>query len=301
MRASVATIGVFDGVHIGHQFLLRRTVEEAGAIDGQVVAFTFDPHPATVLAPSRAPLLLTPTIEKLPLLERAGAGETVVIGFDEAVSLRTPEEFIDEYLLAGRRLSHLVIGHDFALGRNRAGDAARLAEIGRDRGFLVTRVPALRHDGIVVSSTVIRDLVHRGDLDRAGSLLGRPYAVVGPVVEGEGRGRQLGFPTANLDLPAGKLMPPFGVYAVRVTLDPRTSGGAVHPGVMNFGNRPTFGGTFPSAEVHLINFHGTLVGRILEVELVAGIRPEQKFSGAMALATRIALDVAEARRLLGID
>lgn len=301
LRPAAVTIGVFDGVHRGHRFLVERTRTEADALGGSAVVFTFEPHPARVLAPERAPRLLTSTAEKVPLLEAAGADEVVVIPFDRSVSELSPEDFVDRHLLKDRRVEHLVIGHDFALGKNRAGDAARLAAIGRERGFPVTRVQALRHDGVVVSSTRIRDAVLAGDLAAAADLLGRPFSAMGPVVTGAGRGRTLGYPTANVSLPPDKLMPPFGVYAVFAVIDPRKSGGAVHPAVMNFGIRPTFEGTAPSAEAHLLRFTGELTGRIVELRFVSRIREERRFDGPKALADQIRKDAEEAARILGAD
>lgn len=299
MKEIAATIGVFDGVHPGHQFVVGRTVEEARRIGGEAVVFTFEPHPAVVLAPERAPLLLTTTSEKIPLLEGLGAGRVEVVPFDRQVAGLSPEEFVERYLVRGRPLRHLIIGHDFALGRDRAGDAVRLAAIGATIGFAVTRLPALRREGEVVSSTRIREAVLIGDLDRARALLGRPYGGEAVVVRGEGRGRTLGYATANLDLPGNKLMPPFGVYAVLVSVDPREPRTSTYPAVMNFGIRPTFGGGAPAVEAHLLGFEGDLGGRIVGFALVARIRKERRFPDGEALAAQIRDDVARARAILG--
>jgi riboflavin kinase/FMN adenylyltransferase len=299
VKPVAATIGVFDGVHPGHQFLVARTVEEARRIGGDAVAFTFEPHPAAVLAPERAPLLLTTTAEKIPLLQGLGAQRVEVIPFDRQMADLSPEEFVDQYLLRDRALGHLVIGHDFALGKDRAGDGARLAAIGAGSGFAVTRLPALRREGEVVSSTRIREAVLIGDLERARALLGRHYGGEATVVPGEGRGRTLGFATANLDLPRVKLMPPFGVYAVLISINPRTPRAAALPAVMNYGIRPTFGGGAPAAEAHLLDFEDDLTGRNVAFALVARIRKERRFPDGDALAAQIREDVARARAILG--
>lgn len=241
IRPVAATLGVFDGVHRGHRGLLDRTRAEAVRLGGESVAFTFDPHPAAVLAPERMPALLTTIEERIHWLRGTGIDRVEVLAFDRAMADLLPEEFVDRHLLRRVALRHLVIGHDFALGRGRVGDADRLGAIGRERGFEVTRVSAVRHDGEVVSSSRIREAIRAGDLDRARALLGRSYSLSGPVAPGAGRGRGLGFPTANVVTPPGKLLPPFGVYAVRIRLEGDAAGPG-HPGVMNHGHRPTFQG-----------------------------------------------------------
>ena len=244
------------------------------------------------------PALLTTIEERIHWLRGTGIDRVEVLAFDRAMADLLPEEFVDRHLLRRVALRHLVIGHDFALGRGRVGDADRLGAIGRERGFEVTRVSAVRHDGEVVSSSRIREAIRAGDLDRARALLGRSYSLSGPVAPGAGRGRGLGFPTANVVTPPGKLLPPFGVYAVRIRLEGDAAGPG-HPGVMNHGHRPTFQGESPTTEVHLLDFEGELVGRTLIVELVARLRDEQRFSGPVELAAQIAADVQAARRLLG--
>lgn len=297
-RPAAATLGVFDGVHLGHRGLLDRTHAEAARLGGESIVFTFDPHPAAVLAPDRRPPLLSTIDERRRWILAAGIDRVEVLTFDQAMAGLMPEEFVDQFLLQRAAVAHLVIGHDFALGHGRVGDADRLTAIGAARGFGVTRLSAVRQDGEVVSSSRIRAAIRAGDLDRAAALLGRRYSLSGPVVTGAGRGRGLGFPTANVRVAPEKLLPPFGVYAVRV--DPGGDGPAAgrHPGVMNHGRRPTFQGEEPSTEVHLLDFEGDLVGRTLTVELVARLRGERRFPGPEALAAQIGADVAAARKLL---
>lgn len=298
-RACV-TIGVFDGVHLGHRALLEAVRLGAREIGGESVVVTFDPHPAAVLAPNRLPGLLTTTEEKVERLRAEGIDRVVVMAFDRSLAALLPEEFLDGPLARELALARLVVGHDFALGRDRVGTTARLAELGGTRGFSVERLEAVREAGEVVSSTRIREALRAGDLDRVAALLGRPWSFRGPVVPGDGRGRTLGIPTANIEPPAGKLMPPHGVYAVRVgRLDGPgfdSSSGRLS-GVMNFGVRPTFQGVGPRAEVHLLGGAVQVAGARLDVSVVGRIRDERRFDGPEALRTQIAADIAAAREL----
>lgn len=300
----VVTLGVFDGVHAGHRSLVGAVLDAARVAGARARVLTFDPHPAMVLAPGRLEHLLTPLEEKLGRLRALGVEDVRVVRFDTALSRFEPEEFLDRIVNPEGALIHLVIGHDFALGRDRTGDATRLTEIGAAVGFRVTRVPALRIDGDVVSSSRIRQALAAGDIPRATRLLGRPYSLIGRVGTGDARGRRLGFPTANLQLPPDKTVPPAGVYAVHVSHTAAGGGGGLplgsHPGVMNFGRRPTFGGGVPVAEVHLLGFTGGLLGQELEVEILARLRDEVRFPDLEALVTQIGEDIVAARRVLGL-
>jgi riboflavin kinase/FMN adenylyltransferase len=290
------TIGVFDGVHRGHRSLVERAAAGAAELGGEAVAVTFDPHPAAVLAPDHVPPVLTDTAEKIGRLLEAGADRAAVLAFTRELAGLSPEEFVDDHLFAIGRLALLVIGPDFALGRGRVGNAERLAAIGRTRGFRVEVVPALVDGQEVISSTRVRRLIQRGEVAVAARLLGRPATVSGRVVTGDGRGRTIGIPTANLDVPAARCRPATGVYAVRIHAEGETTGG--HPGVMNVGTRPTFDGSGIRFEVHRLDWTGEAVGRTWHVELVARLREERKFDGVDALVARIRQDVAEARQLL---
>lgn len=295
----VATIGVFDGVHLGHQALIDATIAEARrrATPGRSVRsclITFDPHPAAVLAPGRVTSLLTPTPEKLRLVRARGIEDVRVLAFDRQMAALEPEEFLSRHVDQAGGLRHLVIGHDFALGRNRVGDEPRLARIGRERGFGVTRFPAVRLAGQVLSSTRVRQELARGDMAALTALLGRPYSLEGVVGPGDGRGRTIGVPTANVALPPEKTPPPLGVYAVRAFV----AEGGSHPAVMNFGSRPTFGGGDPVVEVHLLDYSGDLNGRPLRVDLIHWVREERRFPGPESLVAQIRADMAAARELL---
>ncbi len=291
-RAPVVTIGVFDGVHRGHVRVLDRAKDTAGPLRGEAVVVTFHVHPRAVTV-GRAPPLVTSLPHRLLLLERAGVDATVVLHFDETLRDMTAERFVDEILVGRIGVRALVLGHDSHFGKDRRGDfefaRARLAP----RGVPVERVEPVRlADGRVVSSSAIRDAVARDDLAAAEELLGRPPALYGVVVRGDGRGRTLGYPTANLDL-AGELRPSRGVYGASVVLD-----GRARAALVNIGGRPTFhpeGDGADTVEVHVLDWTGDLFGRALEVRLFGRIRDERKFAGAEELKAQIGRDVASAR------
>lgn len=292
MSGAVA-VGVFDGLHRGHQALIARAV--ARAAGGRCVAVSFDPHPDLVLAKeflARAPL--TPIPEKQERLAALGA-ELHVLPFTRELAALSPEAFVDEHLVRPLRPSWLVVGEDFALGRGRAGDVARLRAIGRERAFEVEAVPLLSDGGEPITSTRIRELLAAGRVAEAGSLLGRRYTLAGHVVRGDGIGRKLGWPTANLRLHEEKCLPSLGIYAVwaRIAGEDRW-----RPGAMSIGVRPTFGGQAVTLEVHLMDWEGDLYGRELEVQFVDWLRPELSFDGVEALVAAIAADVALARQRL---
>lgn len=293
---AAATIGVFDGVHRGHALLASETMKQARIIGGDAVAFTFDPHPARVLAPDHAaPPYITTAAERRALLEARGLVRVHTLAFDSTMAALSPEAFVEAHLQEREDLRRLVIGYDFALGRGRTGNAERLAAIGRERGFEVVQVPPLVEGGEAISSSRIRRAVRAADFDAARLLLGRPFTISGRVVAGDGRGRTLGFPTANVALDPDRLVPPFGVYAGRVAID---GAGETRPAVMNFGVRPTFGSGSAGLEIHLLDFSGDLAGAELSVEFTARVREERRFGGPGELVEQIRKDVASARRML---
>lgn len=293
-RAPVVAIGVFDGVHRGHRRVLARAREIARPLGGEVVVVTFHVHPRAVTR-GAAPPLITSLAHRLVLLEREGVDAAIVLHFDEALREMSAERFVDEVLVARIGVRALVLGHDSRFGHDRRGDfelaRARLAPL----GVPVEHVEAVTlDDGRIVSSSSIREAVARDDIAAAAELLGRPPALYGTVVRGDGRGRTIGFPTANLDL-AGELRPTSGVYGAAVDLDGRT-----WPAVVNIGGRPTFHpeGGAAAVEVHLVGFSGDLYGRALEVRLLGRIRDERRFAGADELRAQIARDVAECEERL---
>ncbi len=288
-RRPVVTIGVFDGVHRGHRAVLARTREMAARQGGEVVVLTFDIHPRT-LTTGHAPPLITSLGHRLLLLGREGVDSTVVLQFDEALRETPAIRFIDDVLVARIGVKGVVVGHDTHFGHRREGDHALLAARLVPRGIPVeTTEPVTLRDGTVVSSSAIRAAVSSGDLDAAARLLGRPPALFGTVVRGDGRGKQLGFPTANLDM-RHELRPGRGVYGGAARYD-----GVIRPAVVNIGGRPTF---HPEAhedtvEVHVLGWEGDLYGRDVEVTLFGKLRDERRFESVDALREQIAADCRE--------
>ncbi|MGE5618161.1 MAG: bifunctional riboflavin kinase/FAD synthetase [Sphingomonadaceae bacterium] len=291
---AVATIGVFDGVHLGHQALIRRVVERAGQLGMVSVCVTFSPHPEDVLRPDSGIAHLAGVEDRLATIKGLGVSEVVVMEFTSALAALSPEEFIDR-LMQRFRLRELWIGSDFALGRGRTGTPERLAAIGREKGFVVRSLPPVEVDGQVVSSSRIRQLLADGQVEEAARLLGRAYRLRGRVVAGDGRGRSLGFATANLAPDDRLCVPGDGVYAVAVQVE----GGGEWHGVANVGVRPTFGESARQIEIHLLGFSGDLYGKRLAVDFVARLRGERRFESVEALKAQIAEDVRKARSILG--
>lgn len=290
---SVVSVGVFDGVHLGHQRLLHELVEMASELKGVPTVVTFRNHPDAVLR-GEAPPALVSVPHRLRLLRRAGVQRTLLLTFDDDVRNLTPEAFARDVLVDGLRTRGLLLGYDSAMGKDRAGTPSRFRELGAVLGFEVREAPRFEVDGQPVSSTLIRRAITAGDLDTAHRLLGRWPSALGEVVAGDGRGRGLGFPTANV-LPQSPMLPPNGVYAAQVIL-----AGETRPAVANLGHRPTFDAPAapPVLEVHLLDFEGDLYGQTLEVCFLAHLRDEQRFSGPDALKTQIDLDIGRARALL---
>lgn len=269
------TVGTFDGVHRGHQgviSLMRKTADAQGL---RVVVVTFDPHPQIVLAkPGREPLALLTTIEeRCERLAHVGVDEVVVIPFTHEFAQTSAESFIRQ-LVSTIDVQHFFIGHDHAFGKDRGGNEELLRHLGVELGFDVERIPPLETDGLVVSSTLVRAALKSGDVEAASAMLGRPYALRGTVVQGDGRGRTLGIPTANI-VPTNphKLIPANGVYVVSMLID-----GSEHVGMANIGVRPTFtNDTAPTLEVHILQFDNDLYNTTLDVQFHARLRGEQKF------------------------
>lgn len=288
---SGVTIGNFDGVHLGHQALVRRALDVCRARGLACVVVTFRPHPRTVLAPGRPHAPLSTRAQRFALLEGLGVRHILELPFTRELAALPPETFVREYLLplAPREL---VVGHDFTLGKGRSGHPDLLRSIGRELGFRVEQVPAVLAENAPVSSTRLRRCLAEGDVALARRLLGRPYALVGTVAHGEGRGTGLGFPTANLD-GAATLLPGDGVYATRACC-----GGRSFDAVTNIGCKPTFGGERLTVESFLLDAAGDFYGQDLRLEFAARLREERRFADAGALSRQIGADAAAARRLL---
>jgi riboflavin kinase/FMN adenylyltransferase len=286
-------IGAFDGVHLGHKAVIERALSDAKRADGTAVAVTFDPHPARVLRPERAPRLLTATKHKLQLIENLGVTHTLVIGFTSEFAATPPEKFVEQLHACCKPLREICVGHEWSFGRNRAGNLALLKHMGDELGFEEVGVPAVQVNGEIVSSTLIRAAVETGDLTRAKLFLGRNYSILGTVVRGDGLGRGLGFPTANLSA-HNEQFPPNGVYAVEAQL-----GGRALQGVVNIGVRPTIQSATGERvlELHLLDFDEDIYGEDIEVFFRKFLRAEQKFSGLEELKNQIERDVVAARTI----
>jgi riboflavin kinase/FMN adenylyltransferase len=287
--AASVTIGNFDGVHLGHQELLRRTVARAKTAGIPSVALTFSPHPIRFFSPRARFYEITSLEEKASLIAGFGIDTLVVESFTGEVGRMWPAEFAREILARRLRARYAIVGYDFTFGRNRTGSPAMLEEIGRELGFEVEVVPPLVRGGLIVSSTRIRELLLAGRVREAEELLCRPYRVSGPVITGAGRGRKLGYPTANIQY-AQELLPLPGVYVVEVDV-----AGARTRGVANVGFNPTFGENSLGVEVHLLDFHGDLYGQEVSISFRDRIRDERKFRSAEELVRQIEKDVQYAR------
>jgi riboflavin kinase/FMN adenylyltransferase len=293
ITASCVTIGNFDGVHLGHQKLLCRTRQKAKSLGLAGVAVTFDPHPLRVLVGAHTPPFITLTPQKLDLIASLGLDFILCLEFTKELARLEPEEFVQIFLVDGLKMREMLIGYDYAFGRNRKGNFALLTELGASMDFHVEQVGPVLIDDAIVSSSRIRDMVQAGLVWEVRPLLGRFYRVQGEVVSGRNRGgRLLGFPTANLHL-VDELFPKTGVYAVWAE-----HAGCVFPAVANIGFNPTFGNNVLSVEAHLLDFHQDIYGHEVRIHFVQRLRSEQKFPNIQALTARIQEDIQLARRIL---
>lgn len=290
---SVVAQGTFDGIHLGHQAVIRTAVERARALDVRPVAVTFDPNPLAVLRPAEAPPELLPLEERLERIAELGPDVCLVIPFTTQFAEVEADAYVKDVLLGLLRAREIVVGFNHAFGRGARGTPELLARTAGAAGVSVHVVPPLRVDGHAVSSTSIREALRRGDVRQAARFLGRPYALRGVVARGAARGRTLGFPTANLAAPPGLPLAD-GVYAARAEWDGRSA-----PAVVNVGVRPTVDGATHLVEAHLLGVSPDLYGRALTLAFLDRIRNERRFDSLDALRAQIAADVATARRLLG--
>jgi len=289
-RKVCVAIGVFDGVHLGHQQIIRQTVADAHSHDALAVVVTFDRHPSAIVAPGRVPAQIFSRSQKLRAIESLGAETVLEIPFDQAFSEKAGEVFIRELAHDFGTVHSICVGADFVFGHKRSGNVALLKKLGAELHFQVHGLAELALDGKTVSSTRIREAIRAGDLDAAGQMLGRPYAICGGVVVGDRLGRQLGFPTANLDT-TNLVPPPHGVYAASTQFN-----GRFYRVALNIGTRPTVTAE-PQlrVEAHLLDFNGDLYGAELEVEIGVKLRDERRFSSPMELREQIGRDVAAVR------
>lgn len=288
------TIGVFDGVHRGHQTLIRNLTAGAHADGAPAVVLTFDPHPAAVLRPEQAPPTLTTPEERGALFAALGVDYVITHPFNHQVAALSAKDFLSR-LKQHLGFQQFWVGHDFAMGHNREGDIPRLRELSAELGFQLHVVAPVSLDERPVSSSRIRALLAQGEVQQAAEMLGRPYQLIGEVIEGAGRGRTIGVPTANLAIPPNRALPARGVYACRAWV-----GDSRVEAVTNIGYRPTFdnGPAHPSVETHLLDFSGDLYGQVIRLEFLSRLREERKFPHINALVQQIQNDIVQAREIL---
>jgi riboflavin kinase/FMN adenylyltransferase len=291
-HSSVLAIGNFDGIHLGHQAILRATVDRAHALNAVSTALTFDPSPRKVLRPETAPPLLSTSAQRTEWFNLLGLEAVVVLPFTLELARLSPEEFVEQILLRDLRIKAVLVGENFRFGHKQAGDVKLLSELGAKHGFAVVIVPPVVYRGEVVSSTIIRREIAAGDVSHAARLLGRPFVLTGEVVSGTGTGRRFTFPTLNL-APEQELLPARGVYVTRTCLDGETRS---HRSVTNIGMRPTFNGSSLSVETHLLDTQLAATPKRLEVRFWKRLREEKKFSGPEELRAQIASDIARANK-----
>ena len=286
-------IGVFDGVHRGHQAVISTSAQHARTTDGTPVVLTFDPHPEKVLQPASAPHLLTATQHKISLIRDLGVGHLLIIKFDKQFAATPPEKFVEQLVTHSKPLREICVGHEWSFGKDRRGNLDLLKKLGAESGFEVVGVPPVKANGEVISSTAIRDAVQRGDFAKARLMLGRDYTILGSVTRGDDLGKKIGFPTANLSAHSEQF-PPDGVYFAEAWLE-----GVKYDGVVNLGCRPTVSRDKSNRvlEIHLFDFSRDIYGQDLEIRFVRYLRPEKKFDSIDALKDQISADVRQARTL----
>jgi len=291
-KNTALAIGVFDGLHLGHQHLIRTMIRRARSLKGTAVVMTFFPHPIRVLRPDIDLPLLISLRHRLRLIEKLGADVCLVVRFSKSFARLSPERFIEKYLVNKINPREVFVGHDFRFGQNRSGSLEYFQNAGMQHGFRVNVVNAVKRKGEVLSSSLVRKYIREGVLDKAGQLLGHPVSVLGKVVRGDGRGKKLGYPTANIEL-ASDALPPSGVYLVHAFLGSRR-----YRGLVNVGCRPSF---FPKkkhihVEVHILDFKRNIYGAEILIEFIKRVRDEKAFPSQDALVAQIRKDEAVARR-----
>ncbi len=294
ISSSWCTVGSFDGVHLGHQALIRQLVQGAHASGSEAIVLTFSPHPAVFFGRSNPGYSLSSPEEREQLLKTLGVDRVITIKFDQKIASLCAVDFMTG-LKNDLHLSHFLAGYDFALGRDREGNFDSLQAIGKELGFSVDAFAPVTNEHGIISSSRIRDLLHRGKLSEANELLGRPYSLEGNVINGEHRGRKLGFPTANLDIAEDRLVPAKGVYACRALVN-----GQVYTAVTNIGVRPTFENPLPTPRVepHLLDLQEDLYGLFLKLELIEYLRPEMVFNSSEDLIEQVKRDIEITREVI---
>jgi len=294
-KAIVLALGNFDGVHVGHKKLILNAFKYSRKRKLPCFAMTFDPHPQEIVSPERGLSLLTTLPERMDLMRGLGVDGVIIKEFSRSISKLTPEKFIYDFLVKHLNVRKVFVGYDFAFGHKRAGTIAILKKLGSKYGFAVNKVKPVMAHGHIVKSSTIRDMLTRGDFGKAVKLLGHPYTITGRVVKGRGRGRVLGFPTANLDIAADKLIPAHGVYMGKLKAQNSRLNTNVkyYKCLVNIGSRPTFAEERFAVEVHIPGFHGSLRGKTIEVDLTKRLRDEIHFADVEDLKAQIKKDIKQ--------
>ena len=291
-QESIVTVGVFDGLHVGHQAVIQQVLTQANKFKLASFVLTFDPPPLAFLAPERCPPTLTPLPKRIEILEQLGVDAAIFARFDAYLQQMSPDTFVQQVLLQRLHAKQVIVGYDWQFGKGRSGNAEALKKLGDRYQFGVTIVGPVQFRGEPVHSTRVREAIAESDLDLVSEFLGRRYSIMGEVVKGEGRGRQIGFPTANIDT-GNQMLPPSGVYAVRVKLE-----GRMFDGALNMGIRPTFDGGKFQIETHLFEFEKMVYGKKIEIFFIEKIRDERRFPNPEMLVNQIKQDVAAAKAIL---
>lgn len=294
-RDSVTTFGVFDGLHLGHQAVIHQVVKDATVRDLSSTVLAFYPHPMAFLAPERCPPILTPRHKRLELLEAQSVDIAIFVRFDAHLAEMSPRVFVEDVLIGKLRTRQVIVGYECQFGKNRAGNTEVLQSLGTQHNFDVTIMPPTLVEDMPVHSTRVRDAVVQGKLKLVAELLGRPHSIIGKIVQGDGRGRQIGYPTANIHA-ENQIHPPNGVYAIQAKLKDRLYGG-----ILNMGMRPTVGGEKFQIEAHLFNFNENVYDREIEVFFIKNIRDERKFPDMESLVKQIDQDVEFAHGVLDTE
>lgn len=292
IKASILTLGNFDGLHLGHRKIIRKVSTRAKKLDLPSIVYTFDPHPLKVLAPEKSPPLITGTKDKIRLIESTGVDILILASFTKNFASMHPKAFVNDILIQRLGIKEVWIGHDYSFGKGKQGSAEYLKELGAKLGFFVGIIAAHRKDGDIVSSSRIRELIKDGKTGKAARLLGAPFSLTGRVVKGRDVGAALGFPTANLSTRA-ELIPAIGVYAGYATLDDKE-----YPAVINIGTAPTFKRKKTVVECHILDFKGSIYGKDIRVSFVRRLRGERLFKDTKSLTAQIEKDVSRAKALL---
>lgn len=292
-KPMVIALGSFDGVHKGHRKIIDETVCQAREMDALSGVFTFYPHPLKVLAPTQAPKLIQALPQKMRLLDELGIDRLILKTFTHEFAATDFQSFVEVYLVKHLKVKGIVVGEDFRFGRGNQGNVHRLIELGAYYNFTVTVFDTIRVNDVEVRSTLIREMISAGKMGELTTFLGHPYALAGTVIHGDGRGRHLGFPTANVSLVEDYLIPPYGVYAVNIWIQ-----GVKHPAIANIGVRPTFHKSDLSVEIHILDYYGDIYSEQVEVEVIKMIRPERNFASVNELVEQVQKDTETARRIL---